>query len=145
MLTEQKKNFISYYIEQKCKNATKAAIRAGYSEKTAYQQAHMLLKSPEIQEYLKERKEALVADIRESFILEAQDALKVMKEILNNPHAKNRDRLTAAREFLDRAGFKPVESVSVSGSVCVKNPYEGLSTEQLVALCEKLEAQESDA
>ncbi|HUR65451.1 MAG TPA: terminase small subunit [Chitinophagaceae bacterium] len=36
-------------------NATQAAIRAGYSKKTAYSQAHDLLKKPEIQLYLANR------------------------------------------------------------------------------------------
>ena len=35
-------------------NATQAAIRAGYSERSAYSQAHELLKKPEIQEAIKE-------------------------------------------------------------------------------------------
>ena len=35
-------------------NATQAAIRAGYSEKTAYSQGHDLLKKPEIQEKIHE-------------------------------------------------------------------------------------------
>ena len=33
-------------------NATKAAVKAGYSEKTAYSQGHELLKKPEIKEYI---------------------------------------------------------------------------------------------
>lgn len=33
-------------------NATQAAIRAGYSEKSAYSQAHDLLKKPEIRNYI---------------------------------------------------------------------------------------------
>lgn len=33
-------------------NATKAAIRAGYSERSAYSTSHDLLKRPEIQDYI---------------------------------------------------------------------------------------------
>ena len=52
MLTEQNIQFIEEYLKLKCKNATKAAIAAGYSEKTASSQASMLLKHPDVSEYL---------------------------------------------------------------------------------------------
>lgn len=39
-------------------NATQAAIRAGYSERSAYSQAHELLKKPEIMEAIKELEDA---------------------------------------------------------------------------------------
>jgi len=42
-------------------NATKAAIRAGYSEKTAGSQGHDLLKIAEIQELIEQRKDELAA------------------------------------------------------------------------------------
>jgi phage terminase small subunit len=42
-------------------NATQAAIRAGYSEKTAGSQGHDLLKVPEIAALIEERKEQLAA------------------------------------------------------------------------------------
>lgn len=51
------------FVQEYCKdfNATQAAIRAGYSEKTAGQQAHELLKNVEIAEAVEERKEQLAA------------------------------------------------------------------------------------
>lgn len=114
MLTEQKKRFVEEYIKLKCKNATQAAINAGYSSKTARQQASALLTTPDIQDYLKTQKAALRQDLQESFILECKEAVDVMREILQNPNAKDKDRLAAAREFLDRAGFKPIDKVVVS-------------------------------
>ena len=47
-LTEKQKRFVSEYLVDL--NATQAAIRAGYSAKTAGSQAFDLLKKPEIQE-----------------------------------------------------------------------------------------------
>ena len=134
MLTEQKKLFVDEFIKQKCKNATQAAIKAGYSKKTAGRQASDLLKSLDIQEYLKERKNALYQDLRETFMFECQEAVDVMREILTNPQAQDRDRLSAARDFLDRAGFKPSDEIKLSGRVDMNNPYEGLTTEQLIKL-----------
>lgn len=46
-LTEKQKRFVAEYLVDL--NATQAAIRAGYSEKTAYSQGQRLLKNVEIQ------------------------------------------------------------------------------------------------
>lgn len=45
-LSAKQEAFCLEYVIDLC--ATQAAIRAGYSEKTAYSQAHDLLKKPEI-------------------------------------------------------------------------------------------------
>lgn len=47
-LSEKQQRFVDEYLVDL--NATKAAIRAGYSEKTAYSQGQRLLKNAEIQE-----------------------------------------------------------------------------------------------
>lgn len=140
MLTEQNKEFIHEYVKQRCKNATLAAIKVGYSEKTASSQASMLLKKTEVQEYLKKEKEKLNQELREDFLFDALEARKIMYDIMNNPEASDRDKLTACKEFLDRAGFKPEDVVSINGNVNVKNPYDELSVEELKALAKKCEA-----
>lgn len=132
MLTEQKQQFIEEYIKLKCKNATKAAIAAGYSEKSASAQASQLLKNSEVAEYLKKRKAELAQDLRDEFIFDALEAKKAMHDILIDPDADNRDKITIARDFLDRAGFKPGEEVKLSGSV--NNPFADLSVDELKAL-----------
>ena len=60
MLTEQKKLFVDEYVRTGCKNATQAAKNAGYSPRSAASQAHDLLKTPDVQAYLNERKAAFV-------------------------------------------------------------------------------------
>jgi len=45
-LTEKQKRFVAEYIKDY--NATQAAIRAGYSEQTAYSQGNRLLKYVDI-------------------------------------------------------------------------------------------------
>lgn len=55
-LTPKEKLFIINYIEDK--NATRAAIIAGYSEKTAHQTGYELLKKPEIRAIVEEALEA---------------------------------------------------------------------------------------
>ena len=54
-LNEMQKRFVDEYIIDL--NATQAAIRAGYSEKTAYSQGQRLLKNVEIQTLIQQRKE----------------------------------------------------------------------------------------
>ena len=63
-LNEKQKNFYKEYLVDS--NATQAAKRAGYSEKTAYSQGQRLLKHVEGQIYMKklmeEKEKSLIAD-----------------------------------------------------------------------------------
>jgi phage terminase small subunit len=129
VLTEQRKMFVDEYIKQRCRNAGQAAINAGYSPKSAITQASMILKDSEVSEYLKQRKNEISQELRQEFIFDALDARKIMYEIMVNPEAENRDKISVAKDFLDRAGFKPTDEVKVSGEV--NNPFAGLSTDDL--------------
>lgn len=60
-LSSKQKLFVDEYILDL--NATQAAIRAGYSEKTAYSQGQRLLKNVEIQTALKEHMEKKESDL----------------------------------------------------------------------------------
>ena len=131
VLTEQKKNFVLAWMKYRCRKdkQAQAAIDAGYSPKSASAQASQLLKQTEIQEYLKQQKELISQDLRQEFVFDALEARNVMYDILTNPEARDRDRIEVAKDFLDRAGFKPVDEVNVNGEV--KNPFAGLTTEEL--------------
>jgi len=54
-MTEKQKKFCDYYIE--LADATKAAIKAGYSEKTAYSIGSENLRKPELLKYIEQRQE----------------------------------------------------------------------------------------
>ena len=56
-LTPKQQRFVEEYLIDL--NATQAAIRAGYSEKTAYSVGHENLKKPEIQKAIQEAQETL--------------------------------------------------------------------------------------
>lgn len=129
MLNEQRKQFVDEYIRLRCKNAKQAAINAGYSPKSAQSQASQILNDPNVQDYLQQRKNELSQELKQEFVFDALEARKVMFDILQNPEAADRDRITVAKDFLDRAGFKPTEEVNLSGEL--KNPFEGLTTEEL--------------
>lgn len=132
VLTEQRKMFVDEYLKLRCKNATQAAINAGYSEKSASAQASQILKDSEVAEYLNQRKNEISRDLQQEFIYDALEARKVMYSIMTDETAADKDRLAAAKDFLDRAGFKPTENVNVNRTVT--DPFEGLTTEELKAL-----------
>lgn len=102
--------FVTEYIRNG-NNATQAAIAAGYSERTASSQGSRLLKSVEVQQFLNKTEQNLNRDLRQMFAEDAVKAYGVLKEIMDDPAAAHKDRLVAARDLLDRAGYKPVEQV----------------------------------
>lgn len=107
--TEQQKRFIDEFIRMRENNQTQAAINAGYSTKSAASQSSQLLKNPKVIEYLQEKKSEMEQMLRQEFMYDALEARKVMYEIMNDFEAPENVRLSAAKDFLDRAGFKPVE------------------------------------
>ncbi len=113
-MTERQKRFVDELLLLKMRNATQAAINAGYSKKTAYSIASENLKKPEIQDYLAKRKKELEEELRQALFFDALEAREVMEEILKKPEAMDKDKLTAARDFLDRAGFGPVQRQEVT-------------------------------
>lgn len=123
-LRPQKMIFVTEYIKNGG-NATQAAIAAGYSEKTAYSQGSRLLKDVEIQQYLNKTEQNLNRDLRTMFAEDAVEAYKVLKNIMNDEAAPHKDRLSAAKDLLDRAGYKPIDKVvtDVSGEVNHNHEY----------------------
>lgn len=129
MLNDQRMLFVDEYIKLRCKNAKQAAINAGYSQKSAQSQSSQILKDPNVQEYLQKRKSEISNELKQEFIFDALEARSVMYDIMKNPEAADRDKIAVAKDFLDRAGFKPVDEVNVSGNV--NNPFAGLTTDEL--------------
>lgn len=132
MLTEQRMMFVEEYLKLRCKNAGQAAVNAGYSPKSAQSQASQILKDTEVSEYLKKRKNEISSELRQEFIFDALEARKVMFAILTSPDADDRDKIAVAKDFLDRAGFKPTEEVKHSGEI--NNPFANLTTDELKEL-----------
>ncbi|WP_020007395.1 terminase small subunit [Salinicoccus albus] len=106
-LTDRQKKFAWEYWQSG--NRTKAAAAAGYSKKTAHSQGSRLLKNVEIQELVKEFKEESEASLRQQFSRDAVEARKIMFNIMENDEAPEHVRLSAAKDFMDRAGFKPID------------------------------------
>lgn len=70
-ITPKNKRFINEYLMDL--NATQAAIRAGYSKKTAYSIGHEILKKPEIREFVQKKLEETA--------MSKDEALKLMSDI----------------------------------------------------------------
>ena len=104
-LNEQQKRFVDEHLKLREKNGTQAAINAGYSRKTAAQQAYQLLHKTSVSEFLQQRKTQLYQDLRKEFLFDAIEAREVLYDIMNDPTAEDADRIRVARDFLDRAGF----------------------------------------
>ena len=75
MTKKQERFCIEYLIDA---NATQAAIRAGYSKKTAYSQGERLLKNVEVQNYIQEQMKQLESDT----IASAEEVIKYLTSVL---------------------------------------------------------------
>ena len=101
-MTDKQDLFIQEYVRSG--NATKSAIHAGYSEKTAKAQGHQL-------------KNKLSEQIKDATYKALQDkipqALKWVTDLAENAESES-VRLGAVKDILDRAGMKPVEKIETT-------------------------------
>ena len=112
-LSHKQEKFIKEYIINS--NATRAAIHAGYSKRSAEVTGHRLLRNAKIHEAINKRKEELATDLRQKFIKDALIAREVMLEVLNNPNSSDRDKIIVAIDLLDRAGYTAFSKKEISG------------------------------
>lgn len=75
-LTAKQRRFCDEYLIDT--NATQAAIRAGYSEKTAYSQGQRMLKNVETKAYIDER----MAEKEDILIAKQDEVLKYLTSVL---------------------------------------------------------------
>ena len=75
-MTPKQKRFCDEYLIDT--NATQAAIRAGYSEKTAYSIGQRLLKEVEVKTYIDER----LAEIQSDCIADATEVIQYLTSVL---------------------------------------------------------------
>lgn len=75
-MNKQQKKFIDEYIKDL--NATQAAIRAGYSEKTAYSQGQRLLKKVEIKSAIQKQ----VDSMHKKSIADAEEVMEFLSQTM---------------------------------------------------------------
>ncbi len=79
-MTEKQKRFCEEYIID-C-NATQAAIRAGYSERTAYSIGQRMLKKVEAQKYINK----LLEEVRNSNIADTTEIMEYLTAVMRGEH-----------------------------------------------------------
>ena len=103
-MTEKQKLFCEEYLIDL--NATQAALRAGYSEKTAYSIGNENLKKPEIQEYIQKRlKEKEDAEKFEKIKAWTKVAVEAA-EMIYNGAGRGAEKKAYVLEYLNSKGYK---------------------------------------
>ena len=94
MLNDKQKRFCEEYIVDS--NATQAAIRAGYSERTANEQGARLLAKDSVKSYIKELMDERTSDT----IASAEEVMRYLTSVIRGKsisHVLARDELGAER------------------------------------------------
>ena len=99
MLTEKQSAFVKEYALTG--NATRAAVKAGYSEKTAHAKGHTLRHQLQIQ----------IEDETRRLMQQAVPGALAQIVDLAASATSEQVRLQAAKDILDRSGLKPTERV----------------------------------
>ncbi len=106
-LTEKQKRFAEEYLIDL--NATQAAIRAGYSPKTAYSIGEENLKKPEIKACI----DARLAEIRSEKTADAQEVLEYLTAVMRGGETEETLRLAGD-------GVQEVAEIAVSAKERLK-------------------------
>lgn len=127
MATARQKLFAKYWCETL--NATVAARKAGYSEKTAAQMGYENLRKPEVKELIHERMRELAhtADLEETLVFLTKVMRGEIKDQFDLDPALS-DRMKAAETLLKRFGQLADNESGSSGReivIKVKNLEEG--------------------
>ena len=123
MKTEMQEKFVEHFIATG--NATKAAMLAGYSEKTAHVKGCQL----------KKRCAADILEMTQQMMVDATPrAMHILRELSENATSES-VKLAAVKDILDRAGLKPVDRVETTN-------IEQTSTSELRRELESLMSEE---
>ena len=78
-----------------------------------------LMKNDKVKKIMEEYKADIYGNLRTRMAAGAVKAYDTILSIATNPHADDRDRLAAAKDVMDRAGYKPVDKTEISGGLSV--------------------------
>lgn len=106
-MTIKQKRFVEEYLIDL--NATQAAIRAGYSEKTAYSAGQRMLKNVEVRSYIEERQK----QARNKRIMTAEKRMERLSDIAMNHDVKPSD-VVKAIDVLNKMTGEYVSKVEIS-------------------------------
>ena len=111
-LTEKQKRFCDEYLVDY--NATQAAVRAGYSVKSAYSIGEENLRKPELKTYIDERLEQL----RSAKTATATEVMEFLTEVMRDEDESSVSRLKAAELLGKRFGLF-TDKLNVEGNIPV--------------------------
>lgn len=106
-LTKKQKRFVEEYLIDL--NATQAAIRAGYSPKTANEQASRLLANVSIKSYIESELEKL----HSAKIADAEEVMKYLTSVMRGEHTEQVLKLAGD-------GFQTITDIDVSAKERLK-------------------------
>ena len=109
-MNPRQKKFADEYIIGK--NATEAAIKAGYSKKWAGTNADKLLKNTNVQKYIKKRD----VELERPTIAKMVEVKEFWTTTMRNPNVEMKDRLKSS-EYLAKASGEFMEKVEHSGNI----------------------------
>lgn len=103
-MTDKQRIFCEEYLIDL--NATQAAIRAGYSEKTAYSTGNENLKKPELQEYIQK----MLDEKNDALIAKQDEVLKTLTRIMRREEAETVVTTCKKRKsYYDAKGKKVID------------------------------------
>jgi len=127
-ITGKQAKFISEYTKDF--NATQAAIRAGYSPKTAYSIGQRLLKNVEVQAAMKEH--------RKKFIADRETRQKFWTDTMQDKDEDMKNRLRAS-ELLAKSECDFIERAEIKNETQSQYDLSKLTDEELYQLKNLLE------
>ena len=98
-LSDKQKRFCKEYVVDF--NATRAAIAAGYSKRTARSVGWENLTKPDIQNYI----QSLQSSQLERLEINADELTSFFRSVMNNEEARDSDRIKAAENLGKRIGY----------------------------------------
>lgn len=114
-MTPKQQAFCDYYIVSG--NATEAAKKAGYSEKTAYSIGQRLLKDVEIKNQIQQASQ----QVQKSRIATAEEILEYLSSVVRNTDEQTRERTKAAELLGKRYAIFDGERQESKGGVVSLN------------------------
>lgn len=104
-LTEKQALFVRYSVRDYPGDLPRAAIMAGYSETRVYQNVYDLKNNPVVQAAMRKEQEQMHTE-------NAPKAFHTLLELLG-PETNASVRFQAAKDILDRCGYRPVEKLVI--------------------------------
>lgn len=114
MLNVRRKKFCDEWLKNGG-NGTQAALAAFNckNNNSAKAMASELLKNEEVQSYLADKQ----LKLEQRFEKESVLAFETIINIITDKKTSARTRLDACKDILDRAGYKPKDTVEISGTI----------------------------